>query len=379
MNVFSMVFLGASLVYSFLIFSWIIKLLRLNGENGNLEATNGKKYDLSFSIVCVFRNEEKNLKKLINCLSNQKNNDPKSLNLTFFNDGSMDGSLEYLESQIFKFKSLRIIDIPQGLIGSPKRWAQKSLGENLHYDYFLFTDADCFPNENWIGGILKKISTDRPDFIGGVIHRNAKGVRGWIEQPESLILAIMTLFSLKARSGLLANGGNLCVSRRVLQSNYIADRVDKISGDDIDLLKAAINLPSSKISSIWQKGSQVETIESGSFKDFFFQKVRWSGKWRMEGWHSVLAIFLFCYFLLCCMAIVLSLTSSNEYILLGLGLKVFFDSLLFIVASKKMKWGLRIWPFIFSELVYPIYFLFFGFFSRFIPFYWKDRKYHGIK
>ncbi|MCJ7665374.1 MAG: glycosyltransferase [Actinobacteria bacterium] len=113
----------------------------------NESTIDGKKSNLSISVIIPARNEEKNLDNLFNSLNNQT---VKVKEIILVDDSSTDKTPVIGRKHNAKVISLK--SLPKGWVG--KSWACYNGAKNSTGDYFIFLDADTALKNNGIENIL---------------------------------------------------------------------------------------------------------------------------------------------------------------------------------------------------------------------------------
>lgn len=90
------------------------------------------------------------------------------------NDGSPDDSLEIAEKIAEHYTNIKVVSRPNGGLSAARNTGiEKSSGE-----YLFFLDSDDWIENNCLGGIVKKLETERPDVLCINIC-NTNGVDKW--------------------------------------------------------------------------------------------------------------------------------------------------------------------------------------------------------
>lgn len=106
------------------------------------------KQDKLISILIPARNEEKNIKNILNDIKGQTY---KNIEVLVYDDNSEDGTLQVLktfEKEIKNFKIQQGKELPKGWLG--KNHACHNLSQNAVGEYFAFIDADVRLNKRMI-------------------------------------------------------------------------------------------------------------------------------------------------------------------------------------------------------------------------------------
>jgi len=189
--------------------------------------------ELSYSIIIACRNEEKNLPRLFDSLSNL--NYPKDkFEIIIVDDASSDNSSQMIKSfceEQINTSSFELNEKSKEYLG--KKAALKLAVEKAKFEILLFTDADCFPKKDWINS-YNNYFTDRTGFVVGSYEEiNAGYFRRFCNQLSSAIYAC----TIGLGFPFSAAGGNMAVRKKVFeQVNGYETIKQHIAGDDKQLL-----------------------------------------------------------------------------------------------------------------------------------------------
>ncbi|MGZ3712580.1 MAG: glycosyltransferase, partial [Bdellovibrionota bacterium] len=107
---------------------------------------------IQISLIIPVLNEAKNLPSLFRALSALKEN--ALCEILFVDNGSNDGSVEFLEKFCAKFRSARLlVEKKRGFAEPLNRALAEAKGQ-----YLLFLDADAVPATNWMEEMLKALT-----------------------------------------------------------------------------------------------------------------------------------------------------------------------------------------------------------------------------
>lgn len=139
---------------------------------------------LAVSIIILAKNEEKNLRRLLPRLREQKF--PGKKEILVVDSGSTDDSLNYLKSQLVK-----VLQIPPEKFGHGKTRnfaAQRAKGEIL-----VFISPDALPkNKNWLENLIKPLEKSK---TAGVFGRQV----AWVEAAAEVKFFYQEVYPAKGR------------------------------------------------------------------------------------------------------------------------------------------------------------------------------------
>lgn len=106
------------------------------------------------------------------------------------------------------------------------------------YEYFVFTDADCSPEKDWISNINKYVNQNDIDLFAGDINIFAASEKPNLIEAFDLVLGLPQERYVKRGYAVTAN---LTVSKKVFLEVGLFDE-SRFSGGDADLCKRAVCL-----------------------------------------------------------------------------------------------------------------------------------------
>ena len=334
----------------------------------------------AFSIIVPFRNEEKNLPKLLQSFS--KLNYPyKLIEIVMVDDFSTDLSErvcikwrldhEFLDTTLLE--NLR-------LSNSPKKDAIGRAVPIIKHDWIITTDADCTVPENWLLTLDNYIQKHQPEMIVGAVKYQTKN--NWFHQFQQLDLLSLqgtTMGSFGIGKPFMCNGANFAYTKKLFTEIGGFEGISKnASGDDVFLLQKATKKHLDKIHYLKNAESIVKTKPENDLFDFFMQRVRWASK--TTGYQSGYAKFLAVIVLMMNLGLVggwlLAVVGKLDWsILLGVfSAKYLVDYWLLYKTNRFLLRGQWILP-LATSIIYPFYSSLVGVYSLFGNFYWKGRQF----
>ena len=334
----------------------------------------------AFSIILPFRNEEKNLPKLLASFS--KLNYPyKLIEIVMVDDFSTDSSErvcikwrlehEFLDTTLLE--NLR-------LSNSPKKDAIGRAVPIIKHDWIITTDADCTVPKNWLLTLDDYIQKNQPEMIVGAVAYKTKN--NWFhkfQQLDLLSLQGTTIGSFGIGKPFMCNGANFAYTKKLFNELDGFNSNDSMaSGDDVFLLQKATKNHLEKIHYLKNTESIVKTKPENDLFDFFMQRVRWASK--TTGYQSGYAKFLAVIVLLMNVGLVacflLCVIEKFDWrMLLGVfSAKYLADYWLLYKTNKYLLKGKWILP-LATSIIYPFYSSLVGIYSLFGSFSWKGRRF----
>lgn len=375
MELISIVFLVVLVVYAF----FIIQLFFGFDKIKYFETTNLYP-KTAFTIVVPFRNEAKNLPKLLESFSNL--NYPNELiEIIMVDDFSTDDServcLQWrVKNDYFDTTLLENLQ----LSNSPKKDALGRAIPIAKHDWIITTDADCIVAKNWLITLDNYIQTNQPEMIvGSVMYKTKNNWFHHFQQLDLLSLQGVTIGSFGIGKPFMCNGANFCYTKKLfLELDGFNGNKNRASGDDVFLLQKAVNSNIEKVHYLKNINSIVKTKPENDLFKLFMQRVRWASK--TSGYSSNYAKFLAVIVLLMNFSLVcgLWLVVCGDYdwekLLILFLIKYIVDYILLYKSNNYLRKGKFIMPVV-SSIIYPFFCSFVGIYSLFGSFHWKGRTF----
>jgi len=334
----------------------------------------------AFTIIVPFRNEEKNLPKLLQSFS--KLNYPyKLIEVILVDDFSTDSSErvcirwrlehEYLDTTLLE--NLR-------LSNSPKKDAIGRAMPIAKHDWIITTDADCIVNPNWLLTIDNYIqNNDAEMIVGAVIYKTKNNWFHHFQQLDLLSLQGTTIGSFGINKPFMCNGANFAYTKNFFTKiGGFGGINDKASGDDVLLLQKAVSANLEKVHYLKNNDFIVTTKPENDLFQLFMQRVRWASKTSsyQSGYAKFLAIIVLSMnlSLVCGLWFVVYGCCNWKILLIPFLIKYLVDYCLLYKANKYLLKGKWLLP-LASSLLYPFYSSLVGIYSLFGSFSWKGRTF----
>lgn len=199
----------------------------------------------SVSVLVPVRDEMDNLPALLEAW---KRVDHPDWELVVLDDGSTDGSLEYLRQVERGFPRLRVLEgspLPQGWRG--KNWACHQLSLQATGELLLFCDADVLPDRMALAETASLMDAERAGMLSGFGRQNSTHplvacvvslvvdlpLRAFLplrlsaDRPEPSLVAAVGQWLMFSRDGYRAAGGHRAVASLVSEDLALARRAKR--------------------------------------------------------------------------------------------------------------------------------------------------------
>lgn len=326
----------------------------------------------SFSIIVPFRNEKENLPQLLMSLSFLDY--PKELFEVILVD---DASEEEFRIQNLEFRIQLIKNIRK--TNSPKKDAINTAIAIAKNDWIITTDADCLVSSNWLKIINSYILTeDKKMVAAGVSYLPKKGFLYHFQNLDFLSLQGVTIGSFGIGKPFMCNGANFAYEKTFFEKlNGFEGNSEIASGDDVFLLQKAIQREPESVGFCAIEESVVETNSVSSWKELFFQRVRWASKSSayVDWFSKSLAIVVFLTNFLWVVSCGLWAMGLFRYenLLLYFGIKFLVDFILILQSADFFNQRIRY--VLISSLIYPFFTTAVALYSLFGNYSWKGRRF----
>lgn len=357
----------------------IAQLILGFGKVKTFERTNSSP-KTSFSIIVPFRNEEKNLRKLLRSISDL--NYPKELfELIMVDDFSKDQSERvYINWRMENGKIETTLLENLRLSNSPKKDALSRAIPIIKKDWVITTDADCVVNENWLLTLDQFIQQTKAEMVvGAVVYKTKNNWFHHFQQLDLLSLQGTTIGSFGIGKPFMCNGANFAYTKKFFHElGGFGGINQQASGDDVMLLQKAVLKKPEAIHYLKHDDSIVKTKPENDLFKLFMQRVRWASK--ATSYSSSYAKILAVGVLLMNLSLVIGfglmiVDRLNWNCFLGVFLiKYFVDYILLSQANGYLRKGKFLLP-LASSIVYPVFSSVVGVYSLFGSFTWKGRTF----
>ncbi len=364
-------------MFAYTLFTWFLsnRWLQIEQFSGGSTLNNR----ILISVIIPVRNEGENIENLLQDLNSQDLS-TSEFEVLIVDDHSEDNTREIVRNFPANY-ALSLWQLPANNEGrAGKKRAITMAIEKAKGELIVATDGDCRVGEKWLL-IMKQfhLSTKAKFIAGPVTFSQEKSLFEKMQTVEFASLTGSGAACLAAGLPNMCNGANIAYTRKVFQQvkGYAGDE-HIASGDDEFLMHKIFELYPTEVRFLKSDQAIVYTSAKKSLKDFFYQRKRWSGKWKHYRFNNIryIAAFIFCVNLvlivslfLSCFRILPVMASVLLFMIKGLADYLFLHS---ILKFYKKKNPLSV--FLLTSLIYPFYVIFFGFLSNYGGYQWKGRN-----
>lgn len=348
------------------------------------------------SVIISARNEEKHIKKCLECLVKQDYG-KENFEVLIINDHSSDNTVNIINAFILSGEiDLKLLHSSDT---SGKKAALNAAYEIAKGELILVTDADCEVQSSWISSMNEAFNTSCALLITGpVMMFQEKGCFNKFQCIEFNSLIASTAGSIGLNRPIMSNGANMGFRRSAYNelklktalndtlSNPLKDQ--RSSGDDVFLMLAfKKSFGKKSISFLNDPKTVVYTFAQNTLKQFISQRLRWvskSGGYRdPEVIYTALSIFLFNLLIFLIAPAILILFLQNNYLMELLlkalivlfSIKVIVDYSLISEYSRQFGQKKLLPYLLIFEPIVILYTVLIGILGNFLSFSWKGRLY----
>ncbi|MFM7017237.1 glycosyltransferase family 2 protein [Flavobacterium sp.] len=336
----------------------------------------------SFSIIVPFRNEEKNLPKLLKSIANL-NYPVEKFEIILVDDFSSDASERVcinwrlanglIESTLLE--NLR-------LSNSPKKDAISRAIPIVKHPWIITTDADCVVPKNWLTTLDNFIQEKQPEMVvGAVVYKTKNNWMHHFQQLDLMSLQGTTIGSFGLDKPFMCNGANFAYTKQLfLEIGGFGGINSMASGDDVLLLQKAIAHNSDKVGYLKNKNFIVKTKPINDLFELFMQRVRWASKTSSykNNYAKILAVIVLGMNLSLLLSLGLCYYGKINfwYLVFAFGIKYCIDYLLLYKTNSYLR-KKKLFPPLASSLLYPLFSSLVAIYSIFGSYRWKGRSFYS--
>ena len=334
----------------------------------------------AFTIIVPFRNEAKNLPKLLQSFSNL-NYPIQLIQIVMVDDFSKDDSTKIYNQWRLNHEAVDTTLLENLLLSnSPKKDALARAIPIAKHDWIITTDADCIVNKNWLLTLDNYIQTNNPEMIvGAVMYKTKNNWFHYFQQLELMSLQGATIGSFGIRKPFMCNGANFGYTKKLfLELDGFNGNNKMASGDDVFLLQKAINATIDKVHYLKNKEFIVKTKPKNDLFKLYMQRIRWASKttsYSSTYSKSLAVIVLLMNLSLAIAFCLLPFCLLNwKIVLIAFLTKYTVDYILLYKSNAYLRKGTFFVP-IASSIIYPFFSSLVGIYSLFGSFSWKGRTF----
>jgi glycosyltransferase involved in cell wall biosynthesis len=345
------------------------------------------------SIIVAARNEEKNIVRLMECVTKQ--NYPRHLwEMIIIDDHSTDQTAVLIENQ--KEENIKLISLrnhlDERLVNSFKKKAIALGIKACSGELIVATDADCQMNENWLTTIVNCYETfHHKMMVMPVVMSGKNNFLGNFQVLDFMSLQGITGAAVNNNFHGMCNGANLAYSKKVFEEVGGFEGIDQIaSGDDMLLMHKIAQKYPDGIFYLKSKDVIVTTTTEEEGRNFLNQRIRWASKANRykdkKLFGVLLMVYLFNAVLIICFLVGLYFSfiknslfpfKNNRLLILAIGLvivktwvELFFLWPVADFFGKKKK----LWYFPMLQPFHIVYIVMAGCLGQIGTYQWKGRK-----
>jgi glycosyltransferase involved in cell wall biosynthesis len=321
------------------------------------------------SVIIAAHNEEKNLRRMLPIMLNQNYDD---FEVVVINDRSSDGTYDYLNKLKSQVNNLKIVTVerkPEHING--KKFALTMGIKAAKYEYLLFTDADCVPeNEYWVSSVSEQFSEKKQIILGYSQYQTEEhSLLNFFIRFETFYTAVQYLSLALCGKPYMGVGRNLAYKKKLFfEQNGFFKHLVITGGDDDLFVNHAATAENTTI--VIGKDSKTLSLPKQSWAAWFRQKKRHlsvgklykiNDKFRLGllnfshllCWISSILICYFCY---CEREITILCTIGGLMVLRWIAMWVIMYNI-----KKRLSDELSLIFLPFLDFLYSIYYLVIGF------------------
>jgi len=318
----------------------------------------GQPQSLPVSVIVCAHDEEQNLRELIPLLLQQ---DYPEFEVVIVDDRSNDTTFDFLLAETAKDHRLRMVHVNR----TPAHANGKKYGITLgikaaKYNWLLFTDADCRPQDNqWIRSMASGFSEDTKFVLGVSPYSRKAGVLNAFIRFETLVTAIQYVAFTLLGKPYMGVGRNLAYRKSVFMDNKGFNDFINVTGGDDDLF---VNQHATAQSTVvcLEPSSFVISKPHTTWSAYFRQKLRHLsvGKYYRFGHRVMLGCFALSWLLTWFLAIPLVIESTIMYwAISALVVRLILFSIVVSVSSKRLGQPFEVWAVLPLDFIYAFYYL----------------------
>ncbi len=329
------------------------------------------------SVVAAARNEEKNIKFLLNALAAQ------TLAHTLFeviivDDYSTDGTAALVKN--FPGLPVRLL---QPSVPAEQSSKKKAIEAGVHAAVgalIVTTDADCIPGPRWLETVHDFYRSTNANFIAAPVKfMHNTGPFQSFQALDFMVLQGITAASVTMDALTMCNGANLAYRKKDFIDVNGFEGIDHVAtGDDMLLMYKIRKQTAGRVFYLLNKDAIVETPPAKGLIEFIRQRKRWASKSFVYDDKRILPVLVFVY-LFNFLFVVLLAAGFWKPAFWSLGLwclitKTAIELPFVLKVSKFYNERRLLWYFPFFQPIHILYTVIIGLLSQSGRYEWKGRK-----
>jgi cellulose synthase/poly-beta-1,6-N-acetylglucosamine synthase-like glycosyltransferase len=255
------------------------------------------------SVIIAFRNESKNVTKLLDCLSAQRF-PSHQVEYILVDDFSEDDTADRIRAykgkaaQQIVFISLQEEFGSENNIRSHKKKAIETGINKSRGSIIVTTDADCCFGPDWLFTLISYFEQKQAHFVAAPVKISpVQGFLGIFQALDFMSLQGITGAVVSTNKMTMCNGANLAYSKKAFLEVNGFEGIDDIpSGDDMLLMYKIYRRYPENVFYLKDPAVIVNTEAVSSWKDFFQQRIRWASKATHYDDKRIFYVLLLVYF-----------------------------------------------------------------------------------
>src|SRR5688500_2669513 len=332
---------------------------------------------VSISVIIAARNEEKHLPSLLKALERQTYS-KEFFEIIVVDDFSTDNTQTVV--QAFLNSRVHMIQPNVNAAQSSKKKAIEAGVQKAKGELIVITDGDCVPQREWLQCVASFHQKMHSAFIAAPVKlKSNHSLLSIFQSLDFMMLQGITAASVTANLHSMCNGANLAYLRSAFFEVNGFSGIDKLaSGDDMLLMYKIWKRHPQKVHYLKNQKAIVETEAMSTWREFFQQRIRWSGKATYYKDWRITMVLLFVYLFNCLFFILLFAAIFDSYYWRVLALyilgKIVIEIPFIYSVAKFYKEHKLVFYFPFLQPLHIAYTVIIGFISQMTTYEWKGRK-----
>jgi cellulose synthase/poly-beta-1,6-N-acetylglucosamine synthase-like glycosyltransferase len=325
----------------------------------------------TISVIIAFRNEESNLKSLLDSILTQDY--IGDFEVILVDDHSEDKSCEIIKS--YTQINIKLLKLQSGVFG--KKAALRLGAANATGELLFFTDADCILPNKWLSESVSYLLSNKIDMLCGPVEFiEGNGVLSKLFELEFLSLTASGAAGIFLKMPFMCNGANYAIRKSVFDeaSKHFNDKYS--SGDDVFLLHHVSK--NSSVDFIKSSDCIVQTNAPLNVSGFFTQRIRWASKTtgykNLSSIISAIIVFFAAVVIICSLVLTIVDFDFLYLFIATVLIKSFADFMFMLPVLRFYKKTKLLWVFPMLQLVYPAYIMLTAILSMVYKPKWKGRR-----